>query len=154
MEDLEGLVDAIRYIGSRTSFSGVAFNVNHSVSSVDEVAVNPYFRKSLFNIFLGTAVDYGNWTANKVAQDEITHAFLPTLEAITPDDEVYLNEADFQAPSFQRVFYGDHYERLLRIKWQYDPEDLFYAKTAVGSERLEERLDGRLCRVAAAANAS
>lgn len=73
---------------------------------------------------------------------------------LTPDSAAYLNEADFQTPDFQHVFYGGHYEHLLRIKRQYDPDDVFYARTSVGSERWMERADGRLCMVASATKSS
>ncbi|CAG9982815.1 unnamed protein product [Clonostachys byssicola] len=140
------LVGAIRDITSQTFMSGVSFNVAHSVSSPDEVAANPYFRKTIFSAAIGTPVNYTDWEANKRAQDSITHELLPALEAITPDGGVYLNEADFQAPDFQNTFYGNHYQRLLSIKRKYDPDSIFYAVTAVGSESWEQRIDGRLCK--------
>jgi hypothetical protein len=60
-----------------------------------------------------------------------------------------MNECDFQEPNFQQVLYGSNYERLLRIKDRYDPGQIFYALTAVGSERWfqDEVGGGRLCRV-------
>jgi len=57
-----------------------------------------------------------------------------------------MNEADPFEPGFQREFFGVNYGRLLRIKDRFDPEQIFYARTAVGSERWVEREDGRLCR--------
>ncbi|ESZ89676.1 FAD/FMN-containing isoamyl alcohol oxidase MreA [Sclerotinia borealis F-4128] len=139
------LVAAIRNIGSRTLFSGVSFNVKNAVSSPDEVAVNPYFRETLFNVFLGVAVNYTDWPANLAGENEITDDLLTPLEALTPNGGAYMNEADFQQPDFQSVFYGVHYERLLGIKRAYDPDDILYVKTGVGSDRWEEQSDGRLC---------
>lgn len=143
----EGLVEAIRHIASRALFSGVSFNVKNSVSSPDEVAVNPYIRDALFNAFLGVPISYTDPAANKAAQDQITNDFLPALAALTPNGGAYVNEADVYQPDFQSVFYGDHYERLLSIKRQYDPTDAFYAKTGVGSDRWAEQVDGRLCQI-------
>lgn len=77
----------------------------------------------------------------------MTNELIPTLEAITPGGGAYLNEADFRQPDFQDVFYGNNYDTLLSIKNKYDPEGLFYALTAVGSEKWASRLDGRLCLV-------
>ncbi|KAI1459879.1 FAD-binding domain-containing protein [Annulohypoxylon moriforme] len=144
-ESTDSLVKAIRAITTKTLMSGVAFNVAKSVSSPDEVSANPYFRKTLFSAVLGTPVNYTDFASNKAAQDAITHTFLPELEAITPNGAVYLNEADFQAPDFKTTFYGGNYDKLLAIKNKYDPDDIFYAKTAVGSDRWEQRVDGRLC---------
>jgi hypothetical protein len=47
------------------------------------------------------------------------------------------------------VLYGVNYEALLNIKDKYDPDQIFYAITGVGSERWYEDKDkgGRLCRV-------
>ncbi|KAI4858739.1 FAD-binding domain-containing protein [Hypoxylon rubiginosum] len=145
--DSDALLEAIRYISSRTLMSGVTFNLNNGVSSADEVGANPYLRKSLFSVTVGTLINYTDWNANRAAQDMITYDLLPKLQAITPNGGVYLNEADFQAPDFKETFYGDHYQRLLQIKDKYDPDDIFYAQTAVGSDRWKENLDGRLCRV-------
>ncbi|KAI0896946.1 FAD-binding domain-containing protein [Annulohypoxylon nitens] len=141
----DALLKAIREIGTENILTGVSFNVKNGVSSPDEVAVNPYFREALFDVFLAIPINYTNWDENIRGEDEMTHQLLPLLEALTPNGGAYLNEADFQQPNFQSVFYGDHYDRLLQIKRQYDPDDIFYAKTAVGSEFWKEQVDGRLC---------
>lgn len=78
----------------------------------------------------------------------MTNALIPLLEALTPPGEetgVYLNEADFNQPDWQRAFYGENYNRLLKIKDKYDPAKLLYGRTAVGSERWVEYENGRLC---------
>ncbi|KAI1819121.1 FAD/FMN-containing isoamyl alcohol oxidase MreA [Xylaria intraflava] len=141
------LVAAIRNIGSQTLFSGVCLNVSKSVSSPDDVAVNPYFRESLFNAFFGVAINYTDPVANQATLDQITNVLTPPLAALTPGGGgAYINEADSQQPDFQSVFYGAHYPKLLDIKKKYDPDSLFYVKTGVGSDAWEEQLDGRLCR--------
>ncbi|KAI1637124.1 FAD binding domain-containing protein [Biscogniauxia mediterranea] len=142
----EALVSAIRNISSQTIMSGVAFSVAGGVSSPDDVAVNPYFRETLFSATLGTTIDYTDFTSNKAAQDEVTYELVPQLKALTPNGAAYLNEADFQEPDFKAAFYGSHYAKLLSIKNTYDPQNIFYAKTAVGSDLWEEGLDGRLCK--------
>lgn len=146
----DGLVAALRNVGTQTLLTGVSFNVDvgrSGISNPDEVAVNPYFRQSIFNVFLGVPVDFLDWGANAVAMNKITNDYLKGLEALTPDGGAYLNEADVAQPDWQRVFYGSHYARLQGVKDRYDPDGVFYAKTAVGSERWEERAGGRLCRV-------
>jgi len=79
----------------------------------------------------------------------MTHELLPMLEAITPNGSAYMNECDFQQPDFQRVLYGVNYEALLNIKDKYDPDQIFYAVTGVGSERwyADAQRGGRLCPV-------
>ncbi|KAI0202864.1 FAD-binding domain-containing protein [Astrocystis sublimbata] len=144
--ETDALVQAIRNIGSRTLFTGVCFNVSKSVKSPDDVAVNPYFRKSLFNIFFGVPINYTDDAANRATLNEITNELTPPIAALLPNGGAYLNEADVQQPDFQSVFYGDHYPRLLKIKKQYDPSSLFYTPTGVGSEVWEEQPSGRLCK--------
>jgi FAD/FMN-containing dehydrogenase len=58
----------------------------------------------------------------------------------------YMNEADTFEPNWQSVFYGKNYRALLRVKRQYDPNGVFWARTAVGSELWTEGAGGRLCR--------
>ncbi|KAI0173531.1 FAD-binding domain-containing protein [Hypoxylon sp. FL1284] len=147
IQNTSALVEAIRYIGTSTILSGVGFNVSRGVSSPDDVAANPYLRRALFDIVIGTPINYTDWSVTLRDQDEITYDLLPPLEKLTPDGGVYLNEADFRQPDWQRTMYRDHYERLLDIKHKYDPEGVLYAKTAVGSEEWVEQSDGRLCRV-------
>ncbi|KAK4160555.1 FAD-binding protein [Cladorrhinum sp. PSN259] len=142
------LVSAIRSVGQQTLITGVAFNATRGgVSSPDEVAAHPRFRDSLFNIFLGLPTRYDDWQANLDAMDTITNKFLADLEAVTPGAGAYLNEADVQQPDWQTEFYGSHWDRLSKVKAQYDPEGLFYARTAVGSEQWTEQADGRLCKL-------
>ncbi|PVH92519.1 FAD-binding domain-containing protein [Periconia macrospinosa] len=146
-ENPQAFTDAVRFIGSQTIISGVTFNVDKGVASPNDVAVNPYFRKALMGISLGTSVDYTNWTATLNGQDIITNVFLPKLAALAPQGGAYLNEADFQASDFKSLFYGPHYDKLSHIKSIYDPNDIFYARTAVGSDRWFEDAEGRLCKV-------
>ena len=86
----------------------------------------------------------------------MTNELLPYLEDLTPNGGAYINEADFRQPDFQTVFYGSHYPALAAIKQKYDPEDLFYALTAVGSENWyeDQSQGGRLCKVSPAVETS
>jgi hypothetical protein len=77
----------------------------------------------------------------------MTDVLIPKLAALTPNGSCYLNEGDFLQPDWQQVFYGSNYDKLLAIKNKYDPNHMFYAVTAVGSEYWEPQPnDGRLCR--------
>ena len=80
-------------------------------------------------------------------QDKLTTQFIPRLAALTPGGGAYLSEGDYRQPNFQEVFYGSNYGRLLSIKNKYDPNYIFYAVTAVGSEYWSSDDEGRLCKV-------
>ena len=79
-------------------------------------------------------------------QYKIINDLLPKLEALTPSGGCYLNEGSFRQPDWQSVFYGSNYDALRAIKKKYDPTDLLYGTTAVGSEVWAPQADGRLCR--------
>lgn len=118
-------------------------------------AVNPAWRKALSHTIV-----FVNWPDNSTAQQQMqirkdfaANTMKPLLDA-TPGAGSYLNEADRTEKDFQQSFYGTNYPRLLEIKKKYDPDDVFWAVTAVGSEgwavRSEQGLpteDGPLCRV-------
>jgi hypothetical protein len=141
-------VTAIKEIvASSFLFTGLTLDVSGQDSSA--VAANPYWRKTVVLGTLGTYFDYQNFAANFENQNLMTTTLIPKLAALTPNGGAYLNEADFQQPDWQRVFYGEHYAKLDLIKSKYDPYDLFYALGAVGSERWVQRNDGRLCRTPA-----
>jgi FAD/FMN-containing dehydrogenase len=52
----------------------------------------------------------------------------------TPGSAAYGNESDYFEQDWKRVFYGDHYDRLLAIKRKYDPGNLFRVHHGVGSD--------------------
>ncbi|KAK7731044.1 hypothetical protein SLS53_008846 [Cytospora paraplurivora] len=140
------LASAIKHISSKFGIlAGVSMNVGKQPTSPN--SAHPYWRESLFLAFLGTMYDRSNFTANIVGQQIVTNDLVPALEAITPDGAAYLNEADMNQPNWQKTFYGPNYPRLLSIKQRYDPDGIFWAKTAVGSEGWEIASDGRLCKV-------
>ena len=58
----------------------------------------------------------------------------------------YVNEANAYQPDWQETFWGSNYPRLLKIKREMDPDDVFWCHPCVGNERWQE-VDGQLCRV-------
>ncbi|KAJ6023922.1 FAD linked oxidase N-terminal [Penicillium herquei] len=111
-------------------------------------AVFPVWRSALLTCIMVQTWDYSiPWDENLERQTNLTSIYMPQLEAVTPGGGAYLNEANFQEPNWQEVFYGDNYPRLNVVKQKYDPNELFYARTAVGSEKWKENGEGRLCPV-------
>jgi hypothetical protein len=97
-------------------------------------SVNPAFRKTVLH-----SIQITSWAQNDT--DATIKAALNLLEqrqaawrAVTPGAGSYLGESDRNEPDFQQSFYGSFYPRLLQIKKEVDPDDVFWAKTAVGSE--------------------
>ena len=127
---------------------GISAPLNLSSNTPASNAVLPAWRSTLLHLLV---VAEWNFTAplseNLALQAQLTNVIVPSLEAITPRSGAYLNEANFQQPNFQEAFYGANYPKLLEVKKKWDPDSLFYATTAVGSEVYEVASDGRLCRV-------
>lgn len=56
------------------------------------------------------------------------------IDALFPAAGSYVNEGDWFEKDWQRRFWGASYERLLRIKKHYDPDNVFTCHHCVGSE--------------------
>ncbi|KAJ5735098.1 FAD linked oxidase N-terminal [Penicillium malachiteum] len=142
----KGLVEAYRWITEHGgTFIGVGLNVSKQVSGDVYNAVLPAWREALIDTTLTTPWEWDKPALMLERQDKMTDEFIPRLRALSPESGAYMNEGDFRQPDFQEVFYGINYDRLRQIKNKYDPNGIFYAKTAVGSEAWREREDGRLC---------
>ncbi|KAF9891408.1 hypothetical protein FE257_004264 [Aspergillus nanangensis] len=129
------------------TFIGVGVNVSKAVAGDVENAVLPAWRDTLIDTTLTTVWEWGKEEKMLEMQRKMTEEYIPALAKLAPDSGAYLNEGDFRQPDFQRVFYGENYARLRRVKAKYDPDDLFYGTTAVGSDEWRVSDDGRLCRV-------
>ncbi|KAJ5806050.1 uncharacterized protein N7503_003652 [Penicillium pulvis] len=144
----KALVHAYREITEAgATFIGVGLNASHKVSGDVYNAVLPAWRDTLIDTTLTTPWEWDNDALMLERQNQMTYEFIPKLEALAPNSGAYMNEGNFMQPDFQRVFYGSNYDALRKVKSKYDPHDIFYAKTAVGSAEWREREDGRLCKV-------
>jgi len=111
-------------------------------------AVLPAWRDSVMTVFIMGAWNYSAPLAkNLEMQRLVTETVDPMLKSISSGSGTYLNEANFEESDWKEVFYGSNYKRLVQVKRKYDPEGLFYAVTAVGSDSWMQDGDGRLCRV-------
>ncbi|KFH44377.1 6-hydroxy-D-nicotine oxidase-like protein [Hapsidospora chrysogenum ATCC 11550] len=143
----DGFNQAVRKIvGQGAAVTGVSFTAPNEVNF--DNSVNPELRNSMISFQVGTLWNHTDWELNLRNQDLITNTFIPSLADLIPGGgSAYLNQADFREPDWQQVFYGETYETLLQAKARYDPDDLFWGMTAVGSDRWAETEDKRLCRV-------
>ncbi|KAK5992006.1 Bifunctional decalin synthase calF [Cladobotryum mycophilum] len=110
-------------------------------------AVLPAWRDALAHCIVVGPWDWKVPRSQMLArEDELTNVITPALEAATPGSGTYLNEANFAQKGWQKQFYGSNYNRLRSIKGKYDPQNVFYAVTAVGSEAYVVDGSGRLCK--------
>lgn len=127
-------------------FIGVATDVSPFASKVDN-AVLPAWRKTLVSATLTTPWSFtAPWTDIIALQDKMTNFVIPTLEAVTPGGGVYMNEADFRQPNWQKEFFGVNYAKLNQIKEKWDPRHLFWSLKTVGSEYWNVEASGRMCK--------
>lgn len=109
-------------------------------------AVLPAWRDSISHCIV---VGDWDWTIPRsemtTRETELMQDIMPPLIAATPGSGIYLNEGNFEQDNWQNEFYGENYASLKNIKEKYDPDGLFYATTAVGSEEWAVDGDGRLC---------
>ncbi|KAL6898909.1 hypothetical protein GGI43DRAFT_72493 [Trichoderma evansii] len=128
------------------TFIGVGLNVsNFGLDSAN--AVLPQWRSSIVEASLTLPYSFQVPFQDMInTQDTITNVVQPVIEAATPNAGAYMNEADFQQPDFQDVFFGANYPTLLKIKQKYDPNSLLYARAGVGSEVWTVAENGRMCK--------
>jgi hypothetical protein len=142
------LTAAYRFINEQgAQFIGVAANTSLAIAGYPDNAVNPAWRDNLIDTVITTPWNFtAPWEDMLANQDLMTDVLMPKLAELTPNGGAYLNEADFRDRDWKNNYYGVNYPRLEEIKNKYDPNHLFYAVTAVGSDYWEPQEDGRLCK--------
>ncbi|KAK0620677.1 hypothetical protein B0T14DRAFT_236015 [Immersiella caudata] len=118
-------------------------------------AANTHWRDAIWFTIIGV-----NWAGSGLPEVEVERLnkkfhqdWMGRLRPFGPG--AYGNEADVMEPNFGEAFYGGNYERLVKIKKELDPTDLFWVPTGVGSEGWKVKgsrewlttQEGRLCRV-------
>lgn len=115
-------------------FALISFNMRTKARGNVDNAVNPAWRESVLH-----SIQTNSWAEN-ATETEIRAARKLMFErqaawkAVSEGAGSYLAESDRSELDFQQSFYGSKYARLLEIKKRVDPEDVFWAKTAVGSD--------------------
>ncbi|KAJ5729646.1 FAD binding domain protein [Penicillium malachiteum] len=141
-------------IDLNTAFSGYHMNVSRPGNMEDQVfysnAANPVWQTTASSVVIGIPYLHTDRQFNVDGQKLMADVLIPKLDALVLPGEVsgiYNNEADFNTLDWQSEFYGGHYDQLQAIKDKYDPDQIFYGRTGVGSDRWVENDDGRLCRI-------
>ena len=152
---LKETIETIRGIVEEGAFL-VHYNINaDELENTAPSAANPAWRDVIMFNIIGLVWD-ADTSQEEVAglHHKLTYDLAQRLKDISPGAGGYGNEGDLMDPEFQQSFFGSHYDRLLEIKKEIDPSDVFWAPTAVGSEDwyVTDQKDyvttqnGRLCR--------
>ncbi|KAI0533594.1 FAD-binding domain-containing protein [Xylaria digitata] len=152
-ENPGAVIDAMRVAvdGGNFTLAVSALNLTSPARVVPPVAANSVsesLNDAALSIILVSAWDFGKrpWTDAVALQADLENRIMPVLEAATPGAGAYLNEGNWAQQNWQSEFYGSNYDRLRKIKAAYDPDDLLYCLTCVGSEAWAQDGDARLCR--------
>ncbi|KAG8919912.1 hypothetical protein FRC02_001291 [Tulasnella sp. 418] len=103
----------------------------------DSVALNPAWRSGVIasaNLGFGGWPDSANVTEITWRQQQTTILNQLLGDIIGPGAGAYFNEADPYEPNWKEVFWGNHYNRLLRLKRSIDPQNIFTCNRCVGSD--------------------
>lgn len=150
----EALFDEVRSVVEEGS-ALIQYNMNPvAPAGTPASGANSHWRTAAWFAIMG-----GGWAPGisdaelEAVQRKITDNWMGRLRAYGPGG--YGNEGDVMEPDFGAAFFGTNYDRLLQIKRRVDPYDLFWAPTAVGSERWKVQgqpdwltlQTGKLCKV-------
>ncbi|KAH7009889.1 hypothetical protein EDB80DRAFT_415164 [Ilyonectria destructans] len=159
------LTDPAKFETSFSAFKGlsdkggniIAFGITGGPGPYPDNAVNPAWRNAAMFAISVISWDVGSsWDVISQKSKLLTNDWMQPWRDATPGSGAYASECDVTEPNFKQSFYGtDKYARLLSIKNQVDPTDLFYALQGVGSDEwyVTGQVDGvptqngRLCRV-------
>ena len=131
--------------GSATVYIVSGKGVHNAQPRGGGAAVMPAWRKTYVHATSSAIFVSHNRTARAEAVNTVGKAS-NALKELAPDMGAYINEGDRFDPEWQKTFWGENYDRLLRIKRDVDPNDVFWCQPCVGHDRWEE-VDDRLCMV-------
>ncbi|KAI1357675.1 FAD/FMN-containing isoamyl alcohol oxidase-like protein MreA [Xylaria arbuscula] len=143
---LPALVAAFREITAGGALV-LSVGVNVRNGSHAQNAVLPAWRDALFTTTFARSlpVDAG-WEAIRANQAQL-NAWQDSMRTATSWGGAYMNEATWDNVNWKQDYFGPNYDALLRVKAKYDPQHVFWANAAVGSDKLLYGEDGRLCPV-------
>ncbi|GFP57131.1 FAD-linked oxidoreductase hmp9 [Trichoderma asperellum] len=132
---LRQMVNVTAGLPGQNAFTVVGVNGGGTVAlDVPNTTINPVWQQSLVNNLVARNwPDTTPYSEVKAAQDDITYVKGASLESLAPDTRTYINEAHYKDPNYLANFYGTTRPTLEAIKKKYDPNDLFYCVTCIGS---------------------
>ncbi|KAF2632970.1 FAD-binding domain-containing protein [Macroventuria anomochaeta] len=95
-------------------------------------SAHPLWRDSLWHVIMGGGWTASNTSAQRTQMQNTISASIQPFKALTPGGGCYVNEGDWMEENWQQTFFGSNYDRLLKVKKQYDPSALFQCWKCVG----------------------
>ena len=100
-------------------------------------SIHPGFRKaqSLLSCMFDSPPDHDISTFKRQERQKINAArFAENVRQF--GDGTHINNAYITCPEWKEDFWGAHYEDLLKVKVEYDPDNLFYCYHCVGLDKV------------------
>ncbi|UKZ54387.1 hypothetical protein TrVGV298_008195 [Trichoderma virens] len=129
-----------------TGAMAVGFAGSFSPANYPNNSVLPAWRDASIHVELQLPFNESDWQAGIAAQALLSDELVPMMEEITPGGGSYMNEAGWELTDWKESFFGQNYDKLLRIKNKWDPSGLLYGLKLVGSDAWVLDANGRLCR--------
>jgi hypothetical protein len=107
--------------------------------------LNPAWRRASYAVVTIRSVPLDATYQERQSMDDDMLAKGAAMKKFAPGTGAYMNEAHRLDPDYIDDFYGAAYDGHLEAKNKYDPDNVFYCPTCVGSEAFIERPDGPLC---------
>lgn len=143
----KAIVDAMRTIVDNKYWTMGCHALNVKDIPHPDNSVLPSWRDAIAMCNFVSTWDWNvPWPEMQARKELLVNTLIPALEDATPGAGTYLNEIDAQwKGNWKKELYGGNYPWLLEIKNKFDPDHLFYAWTAVGSDYWATDGEGRLC---------
>lgn len=131
------LVCSSKFKSCRNLLSTTQFTVSGGAVNTDgsDTSLHPAWRDSF--AFVDIPV-FGPYTGYTVSQNATLQNVTVGLDAVLSEEGeppvAYYNEDAVGLDDWQTLYWGDNYERLLRIKDKVDPKGVFSCRRCVGSE--------------------
>ena len=130
-------------VGDMIFTSNLGGRVTASQGLLD-TAMHPAWRSSSQLLNFVRFLPYESVESKIAALEHLNQVQMPMLYSLDPSMHAsYFNLPDPNQENAPHVYWGENYRRLLEIKRQWDPDDLFIVRSGVGSENWG--VDG-LCR--------
>jgi len=100
----------------------------------DAMGVNPSWRTALEHVLISDAWNSTTSIPDRNRIRERLTKKTQELAQLVPGMGAYVNEADVNEPEWQKTFWGNNYERLLEIKYKYDPTGVLTCGKCVGDD--------------------
>ncbi|TLD32446.1 FAD binding domain-containing protein [Venturia nashicola] len=82
----------------------------------------------------------------RAVEERMMNKYVPLFDALSENHGAYINEASPYEKDWKTTFYGggERYEKLLKIKQKYDPNNVLWCFPCVGGDVFSEGKDGKL----------